>query len=72
MRLHSVYHTPHRRRLAFWTLVYLVTAQCLMQIQLLRPVNADLDLMTKLKLIGLLALTNKIKLVPLPLPIPVP
>lgn len=51
---------------------YLVAFDCMVLPFLAPPVNADLSFMTKLKLIGLLALTNKIKIVPIPMPIPVP
>ena len=39
---------------------------------MIKSVNADLDIWTKLKLLGLLALSKKISIVPIPLPIPVP
>lgn len=52
---------------------HLVLLHCFLHCSLvIQTAKADIDLMTKLKLIGLLALTNKIKIVPLPVPIPVP
>lgn len=62
-----------KRRSLSWSLCYLITLQMCFQTFTITPVNADLDFWTKLKLIGLLALSSKkISIVPFPLPIAIP
>lgn len=62
-----------KRRSLSRSLCYLITLQLCFQTFIIAPVNADLDFWTKLKLIGLLALSSKkISIVPFPLPIAIP
>lgn len=62
-----------KRRSLSRSLCYLITLQLCLQTFTIAPVNADLDFWTKLKLIGLLALSSKkVSIFPIPIGIPIP
>ena len=61
-----------KRRSLSLSLCYLISLQLCLQTFTIAPVNANLDFWTKLKLLGLLALSKKISILPIPIALPIP